>query len=591
MNAKISITNQIPLPLNVYLDNAKPVVAETALEYTGGNQSLSVNYDTNYINQNGTISASDTGVYTAIFALKNKTNTIWEDSTKDDVSIEWSIGAIPLDVPTLSPVTQTSQGLTKTHSVTVSGYDANKMTMTGSTSTNTGKAAAYTVTFALKDGYQWSDGSTSNKTVTWRVLAKTLTATQTTFVQTDAITYDGKEHSAAEACSKIDTAYIGEYYTLTNATATNAGEITTTVTPTAAASFSTKSFTWKIDKAALTLSTTADSYPLHDALLWTSFGVNTDSDGNFSATAEDSNLLTVTSSFEKTVKLGTVRFDAAIGLIGKGSTTITINQAEGTNYLASSKTVKVTYNRTMNSFTWAEIASVVKAGNGAEMFPAGSSKQVEVNGTVGLLAINATYRAVVIGIDHNAGIEGTNRLHFAIMKTSDSTKQICFTDAKYGVNGQSDSGAMDGFVFHNVWTEGRNYPYSSAVIRTRCTAFLNALPAELQNVITACKKYSLTGSSNAAVTDKIWIPSAFEIAGKTPNVDYSAYCQQYEYFANGNSKVCYKHNSTNTTAIYWTRDYDGNNSTGNPVYINTSGAPSHTVYTYNYGFLPCFTIS
>lgn len=54
-------------------------------------------------------------------------------------------------------------------SPTIYGYDSNKMTMGGVTSgTDIG---TYQITFTPKSGYEWSDGSTTTKNITWKIIA------------------------------------------------------------------------------------------------------------------------------------------------------------------------------------------------------------------------------------------------------------------------------------------------------------------------------------------------------------------------------------------------------------------------------------
>lgn len=52
-------------------------------------------------------------------------------------------------------------------SPTIIGYDSNTMTIGGTTSGI--NAGNYEVTFTPKNGYKWSDGSTTTKSVTWTI--------------------------------------------------------------------------------------------------------------------------------------------------------------------------------------------------------------------------------------------------------------------------------------------------------------------------------------------------------------------------------------------------------------------------------------
>ena len=74
---------------------------------------------------------------------------------------------------------------------------------------------------------------------------------------------------------------------------------------------------------------------------------------------------------------------------------------------------------TLNSNSWATIRSVSDNGQGANYWSVGDRKAVTLNGTVGSLTLSnfATY-AFILGFNHNAGYEGSNRIHFQLAKTA-----------------------------------------------------------------------------------------------------------------------------------------------------------------------------
>ena len=586
----------------------KPTASTLNFDYDGTEKSLTITgYDSTTMNQTGTAKATDAGNYTVNFALKSTTNYQWQDGTVAAVAINWSIGGNFLAIPTISPTSQVSQGLTKTHSVTVSGFDSSTMTQTGTVSTSTGKAATYTVTFALKDktNNAWSDGTTANKSLTWTVTKKVLSAAESTFTQTKTITYDGNSHSVTEAGGNLKSAYIGEYYTLSNSTGTNAGSYSTSITPTTAAcwsdsSTSAKTFNWAISGAptTLTLSATDTTITLTAANTNTWQGnsaftktitFTTNSDGDITVTTANSYVAGVVAegfsgnSYTFAASKGEFR----IYPYGNGETTITVNQATGSGHAAISKTITVKVVTARVFFSAAQISTLAKNGTLTNYMKVGDCVALGIlTGTVGTKTLSGDYFvARLIGYDHNAGIEGTNRAHFAVFFGTYANANSILFDDDYGKNTNSGASSSS-FVFYPTYSQsntGQYYGISS--LRTRCTEFLNILPTAWQNVITTCKKYfSTTSGVMSSVSDKVWIPSAFELTGSGAGYAVPDEIEQYEYFANGNSRAF-------NSKFYWTRDLVSSSGYKN-AYINASGGISNTQnYHTSYGFLPCFTVS
>lgn len=133
------------------------------LTYTGAAQSPSWNgYDTEKLTIGGTTSGTNAGNYAATFTPKEGYE--WADDTKTAKSVTWTISKASLSVPAQSG-TLTYTG--SAQSPQWSNYDSNKLTIGGtSTATNAG---SYAATFTPKANYQWSDGSTSAKSVTWAI--------------------------------------------------------------------------------------------------------------------------------------------------------------------------------------------------------------------------------------------------------------------------------------------------------------------------------------------------------------------------------------------------------------------------------------
>ena len=74
--------------------------------------------------------------------------------------------------------------------------------------------------------------------------------------------------------------------------------------------------------------------------------------------------------------------------------------------------------KTLNEYTWEEIDYISSNGLAGEYgFQVGDAKAITLNGTVGSLALDnyQTY-AYIIGINHNAELEGNNLIHFSLRR-------------------------------------------------------------------------------------------------------------------------------------------------------------------------------
>ena len=134
------------------------------LTYNGSEQSPTWNsFNPDALTLGGVTKGTDAGEYVATFTPKEGYK--WSDETTDAKEVTWSIGRA-----TIAAVPAQSGALTYTGSAqspSWSNYDAEKMTLGGTTSgTNAG---SYAATFTPKSNYQWSGGETTAKTVNWSI--------------------------------------------------------------------------------------------------------------------------------------------------------------------------------------------------------------------------------------------------------------------------------------------------------------------------------------------------------------------------------------------------------------------------------------
>lgn len=134
------------------------------LTYNGNSQSPTWNnYNSSQLTLSGTTSASNAGEHTVTFTPK--ANYMWADGTIDAKEVTWTIGKMAVAIPTLSTTTYTYDGNAKTP--TQNNYDSTYMTRSGTSSaTNAGN---YSITYTLKANYKWSDGTETDKTLTWKI--------------------------------------------------------------------------------------------------------------------------------------------------------------------------------------------------------------------------------------------------------------------------------------------------------------------------------------------------------------------------------------------------------------------------------------
>jgi len=134
------------------------------LTYTGSAQSPSwSNYDTTKMTLGGTTNGTNAGTYSATFTPT--ANYQWSDTTTAAKTVTWTIGRAAISATPSQSGTLTYTG--SAQSPTWSNYDSAKMTVGGTTSST--NAGTYSATFTPTANYQWSDTTTTAKTVTWTI--------------------------------------------------------------------------------------------------------------------------------------------------------------------------------------------------------------------------------------------------------------------------------------------------------------------------------------------------------------------------------------------------------------------------------------
>ena len=261
----------------------------------------------------------------------------------------------------------------------------------------------------------------------------------------------------------------------------------------------------------------------------------------------------------------------------------------------------------LNDNDWETIKVVSDKGEGANYWSIGDRKAVTLNGTVGKLSLsNVTTYAFIIGFNHNASVEGTNRIHFQLAKTALSGgKDVCFCDKQYGPDSGWSSPGAGYFVMNASNTNSGGW--KSSQMRTNiCGTSLSSysgtiiavIPAALRAVLKSVTKYtdntgdgSTAASAVTATTDYFFLLSEYEVFGSISyaNSNESSKQAQYAYYSAGNSKIKYKHNGTSTAARWWLRSPRASSS-GIFVFVGTGGSVYHDYASYSIGFTPGFCV-
>lgn len=186
-------------------------------------------------------------------------------------------------------------------------------------------------------------------------------------------------------------------------------------------------------------------------------------------------------------------------------------------YQTSKRTVSLvattlTMGASLNDSTWAQISAVSAAGYAPLYWSIGDTKSITLTGAASDTAIwqSTTLDVFIIGFNHNASVEGSNRTHFHIGKQNG--KQI----------GLFRGGALPG----------------SAQVLTPSDV-LEKLPTDLKGVLKKVTKYttasrSTVSSASVSITN-LGVIEVFGTASEQTVTLLTGKQEQYEYYAAGNS--------------------------------------------------------
>lgn len=244
----------------------------------------------------------------------------------------------------------------------------------------------------------------------------------------------------------------------------------------------------------------------------------------------------------------------------------------------------------LNDTSWATIKQVSDAGAGANFWAIGDCKQITMNGKVsdGLTLTNYSAWVFIIGFNHNAEREG-NGITFQGFKAAKNGTPVCLTDSGYGRT--KSSGTWFDMNNTNINTGG----WQASLMRKNVMPLIKtAFPADLQAVIKPSTIFTAPNTGNIELTvteDEVFLLAEYEVFGARSgaSTQESNYLKRYAYYAAGNSKVKYRHDSVSAAAYWWERSPSSNY----PAYfcfVDTGGSASITNAIYSYGVSPCFKV-
>ena len=121
-----------------------------------------------------------------------------------------------------------------------------------------------------------------------------------------------------------------------------------------------------------------------------------------------------------------------------------------------------------------------------------------------------------------------------------------------------------------------------------------SFPSDLRAVIKPSTIFTTQGSGNGACTateDEVFLLAEYEVFGSRlfASTQEPNYLKQYAYYAAGNSKVKYRHNTTSAAAYWWERSPESSNS-NYFCCVYTSGSSFDSDANKSYGVSPCFKV-
>lgn len=256
----------------------------------------------------------------------------------------------------------------------------------------------------------------------------------------------------------------------------------------------------------------------------------------------------------------------------------------------------------LNDNTWAAIRYASDNNLGESLWSVGDAKEIVLDGTIATTVYN-NYQlyTYIIGFNHNAELEGDNRIHFQLGKIDNVYIALC--DSNYNSTGSSagfrmnlsntnSGGWKDSYMRKNVL--GNSGTPSSPP----ANSLLAVVEAGLRNALKSINKWTdntgNSSNSSGAVTstiDYFFLLAEFEVFGYRGGANQYEQNQQaqYDFYKSGNAKIRYRDTATSTAVWWWLRSPYYLDSNGFRV-VYTNGGWTGLDASYSGGLAPGFCV-
>ena len=529
---------------------------------------------------------TDAGTYKAYVTPKE--GYTWGDKSAEEKEIPWTIQRATI---TTAPSVSGSLSYTGEPQVpTWLNHNPEQLTKVETAQTDAGD---YSSSFTPTKNYQWPGGDASARVIPWSIAkaANTFSIAPSTAQELDVgdtvVIQVTSNSDAVITAESSNTGYASVSVDADEKTVTirgtGEGAATVSIHSKGSANYADASATLNVAVSRKTPTFSLSPSGNQSLNIGGSkrIAVTTDSDGAVSASSSAPGVATAAASGK----------NVTISGASAGNAVITISVPQTTKYNAASATVNVSVVKpSVANSTWDDIKAISDAGTAASYFAPGDTKSITLNGTVGTLALNnLAVDVFILGINHNASREGSNRIHWALGKISGTQVALCdkgydsnYTDGTKYFNmnhwGNTNYGGWKGCdlrydILGSTNKAPSGYGKAAASGRTGydpsgydivnspvANTLMAALPVALRKVMKTVTKYTdnvagSTGDTQSNITssvDYLFLPAEFEVYGGTrtyANNYERNYLAQYDYFKAGNSKQLYKHDAR-TTAVW-----------------------------------------
>lgn len=536
----------------------RPVLKTTSsldFVYDGTEKAPEFEYDSRYITATGTLAATLpnskhidgsllTEEYKITFSLKDKNNYCWpsdhshegeeESNTNggtEDITVTWKIRRKPIPMFSVTDTTLVYKPEEQGPTLTPSVWDPSEVTVQGHRAQNAG---TYVITFTLADitKYEWDNGATGEATKDWEIIK-------------------------AQGTLEVDK--------------TTVALIAPPTPPTA-------------DITIITASTGSVTCTVPD-----NFKSYIETDISAPSSVSQDNLISRSYTLHITGLKSTEADEPVV---------LTIMLNDDTNYKGTSVDITVTVEMGLEAFTWEEIADMTAAGTLLDFASIGDAKTVKLKTKLPIINMEGesvveyddsddyAVKMILIGVDHNSGVEGRRRAHFMLGRMG-SKRDIVFPCNMPVFDTSSNT---YGWRNSNLNLQ-LNTPYSGVY-------YADIFPSDFLAVITPCLKWTdnmgggVNNSHSVTPTlDYVTIPSEYEVFGTSSyaNSEESKHQERYAYFTEGGATK--RERTDNTSSNGWALRSVNSSSSTQVAAVGSNGALTSVPINSILDITPVFTVS